>query len=412
MEVPSSPENTNKIMSIINEHQQISYNELVEFASSSGIDEATLKNILKDLENMKNVASRNIGGMLIYYPLVQEPHLQKILIVEDDPNINRLMALSVSKAFDIKQITQIYDGGEALPKIREIKPDLIILDLMLPNKSGLDICQTVKSDPEIKNAIVIIVSAVDPTTNRLKSLQYGADYYIKKPFDPMELRSLVTIFLKKKGKRFDPLIDLPDEERISKEVEKAINSGEQYTIGMVKIENLGSYARRFGEKYAFTILRLVSQLLQDIINTSEKNTFIGFLNNESFVIGGQTTSVEDAITRLRKEFNDVLPFILQDVGYKQLDLDIDSLFETKEIPKLGITYSQIEKNEIKERRDEILKTKKSSEKDIGSYTYDELQKLFDSNDFDIKITRGANGVELHVAKSQEEKKYDSDNMNI
>ena len=56
---------------------------------------------------------------------------------------------------------------------------------------------------------------MDPTSNRFKGIKYGADYYIKKPFDPKELRSLVTIFLKKKGKRFDPLIDLPDEERIS-----------------------------------------------------------------------------------------------------------------------------------------------------------------------------------------------------
>ena len=204
------------IFDIINDRQQISFNELSDASFSMGIEKGKLEKVLAELESMKVIASRSRGGVLTYYPL-QEGSLRKVLIVEDDKNINKLMALSIGKGFEIGQI---YDGGEAIEFVRKNRPDLVILDLMLPNKDGLDICQTIKSDPSISGTIVIIVSAMDPTSNRFKGIKYGADYYIKKPFDPNEMRSLVTIFLKKKGKSFDPLIDLPDEAGISNEIEQ------------------------------------------------------------------------------------------------------------------------------------------------------------------------------------------------
>ncbi|MFI5412578.1 MAG: PleD family two-component system response regulator, partial [Candidatus Micrarchaeales archaeon] len=247
------------LMNIINERQQISYNELSDIAFSRGVEETMLKGALSDLEKDKTIASRSNGGILTYYLLQEQEQLRKVLIVEDDKNINKLMGLSIGKGFEINQI---YDRGEAIGAIREKKPDLVILDLMLPHKDGLDICQTIKADPQLSSTIVILISAMDPTSNRFKGIKYGADYYIKKPFDPNDLRSLVTLFLKKKGKRFDPLIDLPDEERISTQIENSIKQGGSYKIGTLRIDNLGTYAKQLGERAAIVLLRLVSQLLQ------------------------------------------------------------------------------------------------------------------------------------------------------
>ena len=296
------------IFEIINDRQQISFNELSDISFSRGIEKDRLKKALTDLEKMKVIASRSRGGVLTYYPLQTQETLRKVLIVEDDKNINKLMALSIGQGFEINQI---YDGGEAIAFVRKSRPDLVILDLMLPHKDGLDICYTIKSDPSVNNTIVILVSAMDPTANRFKGIKFGADYYIKKPFDPSELRSLVTIFLKKKGKRFDPLIDLPDEEGISNEIEHSIKEGEEYAIGTLKIENLGDYAKRLGPDSAMIILRLVSQLLQDLAK-SKDNIFVGFLESEVFMIAGPKESVVSSVDKLKEEFNAVYRFILQD----------------------------------------------------------------------------------------------------
>jgi hypothetical protein len=105
-----------------------------------------------------------------------------------------------------------------------------------------------------------------------------------------------------------------------------------------------------------------------------------------------------------QEFGAVLPFILQDEGYKFIDLDIDSLFESNEVPRLSLSFEQVEKEKIAERRDEILKSKGGPARDLGSYTYDELRRLFGSDELDITITRDTSGVKLQVGKSGAEGK--------
>ena len=389
-----------EILSIINDRQQLAYSELKDMAFGRGISLDDLKSSLNELENSKLIASRSNGGIMTYYILEQDKQLRKVLIVEDDKNINKLMALSLGKGFEI---SQIYDGGEAVSTVMNKKPDLIILDLMLPHKDGLDICNTIKSEPSIKDTTVILVSAMDPTNNRFTAFKNGADYYIKKPFDPLELRSLVTLFLKKKGKKFDPLIDLPDEERISKEIDHSLNEGDQYVIGTIRVDNLGTYAKQFGEKSGMVILRLISQLLQDVIKKSEEKAFIGFLNSDEFVIAGMQQNVNDAISNLQSEFNAVLPFILQDEGYRRIDLNIESLFESKEVPKLSLVYKETVKEELKKRREAILEKKQDGQSGVGAYTYEELQKLFGRSDLDIIITRDSQGVRLQVGKNASEK---------
>jgi DNA-binding response OmpR family regulator len=392
-------EGTDFILGILNERQQITYKELSNMAFSRGIPEDSLKQSIAELETMKVIASRSSGGIPTYYMLQQENALRKVLIVEDDKNINKLMALSIGKDFEINQL---YDGAEALPFVRKNKPDLIILDLMLPHKDGLDICQTIKSDPELSSIIIIIVSAMDPTSNRFKGIKYGADYYIKKPFEPTDLRNLATLFLRKKGKRFDPLIDLPDEERLTNEIERSIKEDSRYTIGALKVNNLGEYAKKFGEKSAMVILRLISQLLQDTISTKVQNVFVGFLNSEMFMVAGLHDEVMHAVDEVKQEFSAVLPFILQDEGYKLLDLDIENLFDSNEVPKLMLSFDVLPKEKIKERRDAILRSKGVDAKPIGAYTYEELQKLFGDKDLDIKITRDTNGVKLQVGKESDD----------
>lgn len=382
------------IISVINDKQQVTFNELKEFASSTGISEDQLRKCLQELEGASAIASRNSGGILTYYILQAEPPLRRIMVVEDDKNINRLMMLSVGKGFDVKQL---YDGEKALEKIRFEKPDLVILDLMLPGLDGLEICKRIRMDKSLKDVIVIIVSAMDATSNRFKGIKYGADYYIKKPFDPSELRSLVTIFLRKKGKKFDPLIDLPNEDKISDAVEKAIDStNSRYEMGRLRVDGLAEFAREFGNNSGITILRLVSQLLQDKVKENGSSIFVGFLNGDDFLIAGDKSKVDASVSTIISEFYAVVPFIYQSEGYKPIELGIEDIYGA-ERPSLTLTYSEIEKGPVKERRAEILKNKRND--DIGSFTYEELRHMLGSDGLDITITRDPNnGVRLSIGK--------------
>ena len=390
-----------EIISVINERQEVTYNELQNFAESREIDGELLKKSLDVLEKAHAIASRSSGGILTYYILTEKPTFNRIMIVEDDKHINKLMALSIGKGFEI---AQAYDGLEGLKKIKYEKPDLVVLDLMMPGMDGLEICQNIKTDPSLHDTVVIIVSAMDATSNRFKGIKYGADYYIKKPFDPMELKSLVTIFLRKKGKKFDPLIDLPNEDRISEAVESALKDTQKdYEMGRLKVEGISGFAARFGNSSAITILRLVSQLLQD--SAKEKNVFVGFLNGNDFVIAGDRKAVEKTVSSISSDFNAVLPFIYQGEGYKPIEMGMDDIYGAEK-PRLSIQYNEIKKNQIIERRAEVLEKKeKEGVKAIGAYTYEELRHMLGGEDIDITITRDPNyGVRLSIGKKSDEKK--------
>ncbi|MGC9132658.1 MAG: response regulator, partial [Candidatus Micrarchaeia archaeon] len=380
------------------EKQEISYNELRKEiqAKSLEVDENKLREAINLLENLGAVGERRIGNMQILYSLQPSNFPNKILIVEDDVQINRLMAISIGKGFNI---LQSYNGREAMETIRKEKPDLIVLDLMLPEKDGLDICNTIRHDPELKNIKIIVVSALDATSHRLKSLERGADYYIKKPFDPYELRTLVNIFLRKKGKKFDPLVDLPDEERISTELENALQ--EDFQIIKISLQNLSDYEKKFGEKEAMVVIRLLSQLLQDEAKKNLKSGFIGYLKNREFVISGKKEDVAQTLEALKKEFEAVLPFIYQEKGYLPIEAELTTIFESEKVPKLELVLKEIPKEELLSKRKEILGERKFV--DIGSYTYEELQKML-GNGVNVVITRGPYGVQISVTKEKKEEK--------
>ncbi|MGC9149703.1 MAG: response regulator [Candidatus Micrarchaeia archaeon] len=387
-----------QIFNIIEEKQEISYNELRKEiqAKSLEVDENKLREAINLLENLGAVGERRIGNMQILYSLQPSNFPNKILIVEDDVQINRLMAISIGKGFNI---LQSYNGREAMETIRKEKPDLIVLDLMLPEKDGLDICNTIRHDPELKNIKIIVVSALDATSHRLKSLERGADYYIKKPFDPYELRTLVNIFLRKKGKKFDPLVDLPDEERISTELENALQ--EDFQIIKISLQNLSDYEKKFGEKEAMVVIRLLSQLLQDEAKKNLKSGFIGYLKNREFVISGKKEDVAQTLEALKKEFEAVLPFIYQEKGYLPIEAELTTIFESEKVPKLELVLKEIPKEELLSKRKEILGERKFV--DIGSYTYEELQKML-GNGVNVVITRGPYGVQISVTKEKKEEK--------
>lgn len=382
------------IMSMVNDRQEVTYNELKDYVTELDADKETLDRALLELEKAGAIASRSSGGIPTYYMLQEQQPIKRVFVVEDDPAINKLMALSIGGGY---QTTQIYDGKEAIEKIKYQKPDLVILDLMLPGADGLEVCKTIKTTQGLKDITVIIVSAMDATSNRFKGIKYGADYYIKKPFDPDELGSLVTIFLKKKGKKFDPLIDLPNEERISGTMEKAVRGADSdYSIGRLRVDNLANFAERFGNDAGITILRLVSQLLQDKVRDNGGETFVGFLNGDDFVIAGNGGSVEKMVENIKQEFQNVLPFVYQSEGYKPIELGIEDTY-TAQNPTLSLTYSEIKRETLIARRAEVLKEKRASG-DIGSYTYDELRRMLGSDELDITITRDSNGVKLSVGK--------------
>jgi two-component system alkaline phosphatase synthesis response regulator PhoP len=119
---------------------------------------------------------------------------QRILVVDDDKEVVRLMRAYLEQAG--YEVFVAYDGETAVHNLRREKPDLLLLDLMLPDRDGWDITRLVRSDPSLANIPIIMLTARVDTNDKIVGLEIGADDYITKPYDPREVVARVRARLR------------------------------------------------------------------------------------------------------------------------------------------------------------------------------------------------------------------------
>lgn len=122
-----------------------------------------------------------------------EGRRHRVLVVEDEDNI--AIALDFLMTREGYEHARVASGGEALARIRAMHPDLVLLDVMLPEVSGYEICQDVRLDPSLKDVKVLMMTARGSAIERRKGLALGADGFITKPFELKELRDEVRRLL-------------------------------------------------------------------------------------------------------------------------------------------------------------------------------------------------------------------------
>jgi len=123
--------------------------------------------------------------------------MSTILIVEDSI-FQREMMTDLLKANGL-EVTHASDGAEALEAIHKAPPDLVVLDIVMPRMNGYELCRRLKSDPKTQNVPVVICSSKGEEFDRYWGMKQGADAYIAKPFQPIELVEIVKQLLRGQG---------------------------------------------------------------------------------------------------------------------------------------------------------------------------------------------------------------------
>jgi CheY-like chemotaxis protein len=116
-----------------------------------------------------------------------------ILVCDDEPSLRELMRLSLENPG--YRFVEAGDGSEAIEAIESARPDLLLLDVMMPGTSGIEVLEHLRAHPELSQTPVIVVSAFASPADRRRALEAGATRFVKKPFDPEALRSLVEELL-------------------------------------------------------------------------------------------------------------------------------------------------------------------------------------------------------------------------
>lgn len=239
-----------------------------------------------------------LGGAILAYT---------ILVIEDEAHILELLRYNLEAQGYIVVLTD--NGKEGLEKCRELSPDLLLLDLMLPDMDGIDICKKMKADEHLKNIPIIMLTAKSEEVDKILGLELGADDYITKPFSIRELLARIKVVLRrsKNDNEENEIIKFGD---ITIDTEKHIVYKGNEILDLTLKE--------------FELLKLLSK------NRGKVLTRDYLLDKVwGYEYAGETRTVDVHIRHLRKkiEDDDKLPMYIETVrgiGYKLKDMGEDN----------------------------------------------------------------------------------------
>lgn len=217
-----------------------------------------------------------------------------IYIVEDEPDLRDALVYNFQNDFKVKSFG---DGEACLDKIKKKKPDLIVLDIMLPGMTGLDLCRKIRASDEFNNIAIILLTAKGEEIDRIVGFEIGADDYVTKPFSVRELILRTKVILKKQNSDEEEKILEYGSISMNLDAHKVKENGTEIALTALEFKLLKHLLKRRGR------VQSRDQLLSDVWKLSTEVT---------------TRTVDTHIKRLREKLGKSGDLIqtIRGVGYR------------------------------------------------------------------------------------------------
>ena len=222
-----------------------------------------------------------------------------ILIADDDEDIVRFV--EVNLRLEGFEVATAFDGEQALQAAYDSHPDLVLLDVMMPKVDGFEVCQRLRSDTRTKNISVIMLTAKSLSADKVVGLTAGADDYMIKPFDPIELVARVKSALRRarEMRAINPLTQLPGNVQIEDEVRRRVATGGDFALMYIDIDNFKAYNDHYGflrgDEAIKTLARTASEAIKD---HGGPQGFLGHIGGDDFVAIVEADSAENVANEL------------------------------------------------------------------------------------------------------------------
>ena len=172
---------------------------------------------------------------------------KKILIADDEPDILEVIQYNLVK--EGYEVMTAKDGDDALTKAKAFHPHLIILDIMMPKKTGVEVCEILRSKPAFKDTLIIFLTALNDESSHIKGLETGADDYVHKPISPKVLISRVNALFRRMHSMPDEKIVKIENLTIDPDKFEVIVEGKDVTLAKKEFELLYLLASRPGRVF-------------------------------------------------------------------------------------------------------------------------------------------------------------------
>lgn len=209
---------------------------------------------------------------------------ESILVVDDDPDIARFVEVNLRSAG--YEVSVASDGEEALERAGSLRPDLVLLDVMMPRVDGFEVAHRLRRNPQTSNTSIIMLTAKALATDKVLGLTAGADDYIIKPFDPIELLARVkgTLRRAKEMRNLSPLTGLPGNIRIQEEIERMVRESMPFAVVYADLDNFKAYNDKKGFVRGDRLIQATARILQDaVVKLAGTDGFVGHVGGDDFV---------------------------------------------------------------------------------------------------------------------------------
>jgi PleD family two-component response regulator len=226
----------------------------------------------------------------------------RILVVEDDFDISNMLRIYFTgQGYQVEVAAR---GSEALSRVRKRPPDLIVLDIMLPDMDGYAVCRTLRTTTRTSHIPIIFLTQKDERSDKIAGLELGADDYITKPFDIEELKLRVRSAIRahQRLNMTDPKTGLPSGQLIEDQLRSLIGRGD-WAFVLVNIDYLDLFSDAYGFVAGSEVLRFASMVINEAVNRlGTEHDFVGQASDGMFAVITFTEQTEPLLDFLIERF--------------------------------------------------------------------------------------------------------------
>ncbi|HZF63400.1 MAG TPA: response regulator transcription factor [Chitinophagaceae bacterium] len=217
---------------------------------------------------------------------------RKVLIADDEPDILEILKYNLVK--EGYEVFTAKDGDEAIDKAKQVLPHLVILDIMMPRKNGVEVCEILRAQPAFKETLILFLTALSDEATQIKGLTTGADDYISKPISPQVFLSKVNSLFRRVNKQEHVIVE---SNGLTIDPEKFVVSHEnkEYTLAKKEFELLYLLASKPGRVFL-------------------RNEILSQVWGNDVIVGDRTIDVH--IRKIRQKLNLDCITTVKGVGYK------------------------------------------------------------------------------------------------
>lgn len=227
-----------------------------------------------------------------------------ILIADDNMAIRDLLQGILESAG--YTVTAKEDGMQALASIKEKAPDLVLLDVEMPEMTGWEVVQQLRADPVLEHLPVLFLTSKSQTQDRVQGLDLGADDYLTKPFNVQELLARVRNTLKRHRIELEanPLSQLPGNVSIERAINERIQAGEKFTVLYADLNNFKAFNDRYGFQRGDRIIQEAAKVL---LAARGPGDFVGHIGGDDFIVVTVPERAEQVCQKIIHDFDAAAP---------------------------------------------------------------------------------------------------------